>query len=771
MSVSRNGNMVAEYYLSDDGRITKMSTPEVTDKMVYSYNDLKQVISIAAKDRPTTTFYSNSWRSESVRAGVHTVSYSDPYARFSVGFNGLNQSAEMLYDRLGRTVRSRGLKDGSGKAIEQTTTYDKYSRPLEVKAISKAKADGTREERTSTFDYYGADRYYQLKKSTDPKGRVTELDYHTTGNGKGLIKWQEAPAVTVLEGGNTVSRKPRTSFTYTSVGLPDTVTAPDGMVTKYNSYAGGLPTSMTADQGGLNLTTAYSYSSSGDLLTVDDPRTNGAIPTNKYDGRRRLETVKVPGAAYMRYVYDGDSRVTTVQSCAEEAGNSCATELLKTTRTYDQADRVLSVADKKGNTSLVAYDDVARKVVATDSRGIKYERQFDQLGRVVRMITNSGAAKDSDKIIEETAFNPDGTVDYVEDGRDTKTSYRYDHWNQLVKTDYFGAQDSFIEAYDTIGRPTKMKTRAGDVVDIVYNDLDWVTSRRVSKADGSGHVLYAFEYDIMGRVMKVTHSGTGLPTQTVSYAYDKLGRKTAEIGANGYSTGYAYDDAAGTTTLKYDAAGSYQVTYATDALGRVSTIKVGSSTVATYGYDSQSRMKTLTYGNGAKQDYTYETETGWLKSLTLDAKDSVKDVTFTYTRDDTGRIAQENISNDGYVFKKHQFTTGEVRYTANENNRYSEIKTITDAGQTLNPLMYLYDNNGNLTDDGAYKYSYDIENRLTEAKKILKSGIVTVGTYKYDALGRRSEKVTATSTTRYQYDGATVLVEYNASNVMQRRYV
>ncbi len=214
--------------------------------------------------------------------------------------------------------------------------------------------------------------------------------------------------------------------------------------------------------------------------------------------------------------------------------------------------------------------------------------------------------------------------------------------------------------------------------------------------------------------------------------------------------------------------------YTTDALGRLSTVKVGSTTIATYGYDTQSRVDAVTYGNGAQQDYTYDNQTGWLDSLSLDATGSAKDVTFTYTRDDVGRIKQENISNDGYVFKKHQFTSGQVQYTANENNRYTKIETITQATQSLNPLMYLYDANGNLKDDGAYKYTYDIENRLTEAQQIVGNSTVVVGRYKYDALGRRSEKtsyVSGTTTTRYQWDGETVLAEYNTSNIMQRRYV
>ena len=50
----------------------------------------------------------------------------------------------------------------------------------------------------------------------------------------------------------------------------------------------------------------------------------------------------------------------------------------------------------------------------------------------------------------------------------------------------------------------------------------------------------------------------------------------------------------------------------------------------------------------------------------------------------------------------------------------------------------VWDANGNLTDNGTLKFEYNYKNVIR--KVIRKSDSATLGTYKYDALGRRVEK-------------------------------
>jgi RHS repeat-associated protein len=80
----------------------------------------------------------------------------------------------------------------------------------------------------------------------------------------------------------------------------------------------------------------------------------------------------------------------------------------------------------------------------------------------------------------------------------------------------------------------------------------------------------------------------------------------------------------------------------------------------------------------------------------------------------------------------------------------------------LNGANFTYDARGNLTATGAATYGYDVFNRLTSA------GSATLA---YDPVGRLYQTVGSGVTTRFLYDGLDAIAEYNASNVMQRRYV
>ena len=778
--VAVNGVTVANYYFDTSGRITRIDTPGQTNKVLYSYNALGQMERSDIADLNIySAFYRNDWRVETASRNktndilVSSQSVvSDPYGRQTISVDALGNQARTEFDRLGRVTRSLSPVDEAGQYGYATIAYDKYHNRLKATTYSKETALGVREQLTTSFAYHGPDKYRQLHTVTDPLNRVTTLDYfantETLASGRrGQLKSQTLPAVAVAGGG---SAAPVTSFAYGANGLIDEITAPDSTKTTF-AYTGGLPTTVTADAGtgGLALATNFTYYLNGDLKTVQDHRTGGAITTFVYDPLRRQEKVSAPGTAYSEVEYDGDGRVTKSKLCVEGSATCDGINILQqVTRTYDGAGRVLTVTDNASNTSSVVYDDISRTITVTDPRGVKQQRLFDVLGRTVQTTHNYQPAAGTSTIIEKVAFLQDGTLDYVEDGRATKTYYNYDHFNRVTKTNYVGGSSEEITGYDAIGRPTALKTRAGDTVALTYNDLDWVTQRKITRLVGGAVVTYDFTYDIMGRVKTVTHadSSTTNPAQTVTYSYDSLGRPTDEVGANGLQAGYSYDDALGKTTLYYGDrtnAGTYNVTYSTDALGRLSGI-ADTSSIAAYSYDAQSRVDQITFGNGTSQSLSYEVDSGWLNTLSLDAVGTVDDVTFTYTRDDEGRITNEHINNDSYAFKQHKVTPQSISYLANGDNQYTMPADI----------LHVYDGNGNLTDDGDYTYAYDGENRLTEARKRTSPTTTTlVGEYSYDAVGRRSEKkVTAGNvTTRYMYAGNQVLAEYNQSNVMQRRYV
>ncbi len=80
---------------------------------------------------------------------------------------------------------------------------------------------------------------------------------------------------------------------------------------------------------------------------------------------------------------------------------------------------------------------------------------------------------------------------------------------------------------------------------------------------------------------------------------------------------------------------------------------------------------------------------------------------------------------------------------------------------------HAYDANGNtLADPSGKSYSWDFENRLTQAV-VPGSGTVA---FKYDPFGRRIQKSGPLGTTNYLYDGRNVLEEVDASGNVLARY-
>ena len=99
------------------------------------------------------------------------------------------------------------------------------------------------------------------------------------------------------------------------------------------------------------------------------------------------------------------------------------------------------------------------------------------------------------------------------------------------------------------------------------------------------------------------------------------------------------------------------------------------------------------------------------------------------------------------------------------------LNQYTAVGPQGSQTSYYYDRNGNLNDDGQYKYYYDCENRLTDVNN---QSDQPVASYKYDYQGRRISKTVygpPDVTTKYAYDGDQVIAEYGENDDLLRKFV
>ena len=117
-------------------------------------------------------------------------------------------------------------------------------------------------------------------------------------------------------------------------------------------------------------------------------------------------------------------------------------------------------------------------------------------------------------------------------------------------------------------------------------------------------------------------------------------------------------------------------------------------------------------------------------------------------------VISEQLSNPAYAWD--QTTSTAIDYAANGLDQYVNVK-----GQA-----YSYDANGNLTSDGRSIYTYDVENRLVAV-----SG-GNIAELRYDPFGRLFEVRDRNGNIRRNvYDGDALVAEYDANNIMLRRFV
>jgi RHS repeat-associated protein len=96
-----------------------------------------------------------------------------------------------------------------------------------------------------------------------------------------------------------------------------------------------------------------------------------------------------------------------------------------------------------------------------------------------------------------------------------------------------------------------------------------------------------------------------------------------------------------------------------------------------------------------------------------------------------------------------------LSYTANALNQYTNILRVSAPPREDRPR---FDLDGNLTNDNAWAYAWDGENRLTGAS----DGSVTA-TYAYDYMSRRCQKIVGSTTNTFQYDGWNLVHEVSVS--------
>ena len=551
----------------------------------------------------------------------------------------------------------------------------------------------------------------QPLRITRPDNAVITMSYDSVGN---LLNSEQLDPFTGLF---------RTSFTYEPVFNQVTgITDPKGNRTTLGLDANGNPTQITD---ALNNTTNLAYDGRGLLTSVTDAL--GNVTSFAYDPRGNLTSTTDPLGNVTSLSYDAAGNVT---SSTDALGRTTAF-------TYDGTNRLTQVTDAAGGVTRYGYDGNGNLLSVTDAKGQQTTFAYDPINQLSQ------------------TTNPLGQI----------KTFAYDLARNLVSTT--DAKNQTISfTYDAVNQLTNKNLPTGEVVSFAYDLVGNLTLAQDVDSQ------LTFQYNALNRLTRVDTAATAAqPASRTDYLYDINGNRTqysATIGTGGHFLTYAYDALNRLTRVSSGFSGfGGAPTFTYDALSRRTSMTLPSGAIATYTYDAASQLTSLTHslsGNPiGSLNYTYDA-VGNRTAMTQGAG------TNSYAYDPLNRLTQaihpqagnpaENFSYDpaGNRTSSH-LASGQVHDAAN--------RLLEDSNFT-----YTYDENGNLTSKTSKAngevttYTYDAENQMI---RLDKPGVVAE--CRYDALGRRIEKVVNGVSTRYAYDNEDIAAELDGANTIQVLYI
>jgi len=340
----------------------------------------------------------------------------------------------------------------------------------------------------------------------------------------------------------------------------------------------------------------------------------------------------------------------------------------------------------------------------------------------------------------------------------------------------------------------------------VYDPISWLDYAVEENADGSAE-LRRYDYTFQaGRpfVGSVADSEASSPVMTQNYNHDSLGRLSGASavlagGPTAYGVNYQFDpnynrrseaDLADGTKWNYGynnrsevtsgkrqlassaMAGGEQFEYTFDDIGNRTQTKAG-------GDAAGNNLRSASYSANALNQLTQRDVPGslWLVGDapgTLTLLGAVEGQAFTVQRQENGRFFGEAPVNNASdpVFAR-------VTVAAKNGSTLADFHT-GNKFVARTPENFAYDDDGNLTSDGQWTYTWDAENRLKRMVSATSVGPQQRMDFGYDWMGRRISKTVWNNTTgtgtpaldeRLVYDGWNLLAELNTSHSALRTYM
>ncbi|MDF1591023.1 MAG: DUF6531 domain-containing protein [Desulfobacterales bacterium] len=458
------------------------------------------------------------------------------------------------YDNLGRAIEVAY----AGGRIDQFDDFDSRGNARIFK-----KAVGNSDEKTIFYTYH-----------PDIDARLSRTETSLLGSGSKVTIWDYDS-----DGDETPNENP-TRRVYRLIERGFTRDAAGYVVlfdrtTAYTYNSKGQVLTIDGPLPGSQDTIAFSYNAaSGDLLAVTRPLT-GAVSYSDYDGAGQAGRITDENGNTTLLTYDGRGRITSI---TREADNAVAEF------SYDTAGSLHESIDPDGVSTAFVYDSVyGRLTNAQDPLGNYLFYGYDQQGNIAEQSIHAfdgerlyfrrfsyQGPQHPGKLWKE--INPDNTY----------TEYSYDAGGNIQAVTDPAAKTTFYN-HDSLNR-LRAVTRPGGVQTVYDYDGN---DNLAAVTDAEGHRT-VYEQDDPGRLLKTDSPDTNAAT----YAYDNADNLISKTDARGITVQYTYDALNRLTAIYYpdpDQNVFFSYDQGQNGMGRLTGIRDPSGAVS-YGYDFAGRL-------------------------------------------------------------------------------------------------------------------------------------------------------------------------------------
>ncbi|MGD1057512.1 MAG: DUF6531 domain-containing protein [Solirubrobacteraceae bacterium] len=487
---------------AEPGDVTAMTDPD-GEVWRYSYDKYGDRTSVTDPlgDETSYTYNADGWKLREVSPRGNASSKPAEYTT-TYKYDELDQLTSTV-DPLGHTTTEEYDPDQNliaSRDPDGNTTRYSYDAADEQTAIQRA--DGSTTQTT-----YWPDG--SVKEQIDAAGHVTRYEYDALG--------QQISVTDPL--GRT------TRYTYDGAGNELTMTDPEGQVTTTTYDADNEPTSISYSDGKTPDVTGLTYNADGERTGMTDGTGKWSW---SWDSLQRLTSVTEGGHGTVSYSYDLDGLPTAI---TYPNGKTVS-------RTYDAAGRLIAVKDWHKNVTEFHYDNdgaVSEQIAADVVDHFSYNNAEEMVGI-------------ADKRGETSLFaaqytrGGDGQLTSDSSAAPAQDSYAYTALNQLCyagsssgepcTTPPSGASTYRYDESDNLTQDGQT-SQAFDAAD----ELCWSSSSATSASGCSSPPAGAtrYSYDARGNRVAATPSGEAPSTLT----YDQANRLVGyEAGATKASYQY-----------------------------------------------------------------------------------------------------------------------------------------------------------------------------------------------------------------------------------------